>query len=112
MGRSLANRGAGLAALAAALALILPGLAGAASLTLSGSTVTYQGGAGEANTLTITINGSDEYVFTDTVSITNSGCTVVSATTITCPNGSVSSIIVNLGDLADTASGRSTTSRA
>ena len=104
MGRSFARRGAGLAALAAALALISPGLAGAATLTLAGSTVTYQASPGELNALTININGSDEYVFTDTVSIGNSGCTVVSATTVTCPNTSVSAIIVNLGDLADSAS--------
>ncbi len=78
-----------------------------ASLNVAGGVATYTAVAGESNAFALSINGSDQYVFSDGPTITltaaaiTSGFTGSGTSTVKGPNAAVSSIVLVLGDQND-----------
>jgi Ca2+-binding RTX toxin-like protein len=86
-----------------ALLLALPASAGAATLTLSGSTLSYTGAPGGVSNVTFVEPGTPRRVevtraATDTDPITATGCSVAGST-YTCDN--VATLVINAGDMSD-----------
>lgn len=99
--------------LAACVAFALGGFAGpatalASSASKSGSTVTVTGAAGEANNLTIATAGINYRITESGAGVTltaGAGCAAdIFPNQVLCPNGGVTSLVVNAGDAADTVS--------
>jgi len=95
-----------LLALAAAATVLLfaPATASASTVTKSGNTITYEAAAGEDNGLNITQAGGNITFDEQTVVIVDGGGCPLAAGNAVCAEGGVTKIVVNLGDLDDSAS--------
>ena len=82
-----------------------PAVAGAATVTVSGSSLNFNAGSGEANSLKITKSGGNfRVVDTGATAVTaNAGCTQVSPRIASCPVGAVTIVNAYLWDQDDTA---------
>jgi Ca2+-binding RTX toxin-like protein len=80
------------------------GTATAATVSRTGTTITYQASAGETNHTVVTRPTSNTYVFTETGPLTaGTNCTQTSTNVVTCTQSSAV-IVANLLDQADTFS--------
>src|SRR5438132_4067754 len=74
-----------------------------ATVSETGTTLTYAAVAGEVNNLVITVVGPN-FVVTDTVSVTaGTGCTSTGPMSATCPTAGITSAVVTLNDKDDSA---------
>lgn len=90
------------AGLTAALALLLGApAADAATVSVSGTTVTYQAAPGEVNKPLVDENAG-AVVFGDSAKLVpGAGCAAFGETGVTCSGAAISAVIVNLGDRDD-----------
>jgi Ca2+-binding RTX toxin-like protein len=111
MGRAIADQGlrrvrsAPAVVLLSALAVLttFAGTASGATVSKSGTTITYQANVGETNQTVLTRSGNN-YVFTETGSLTaGTNCTQTSTSVVTCTQANPT-IVANLLDRDDTFS--------
>src|SRR5688572_8501401 len=86
-----------------AIALLVPATAPASTASKTGNTVTVEGGGNETNVISVRFDVvANNYVITDSAKITaNPTCVQVNDTTVTCPNGTVTNLVVNAGNRDD-----------
>jgi Ca2+-binding RTX toxin-like protein len=93
-------------ALASAAVAIVPGMARGSDLFIQGGdTVRYSADPGEANNMTIALDGANYRITDPGVALIDTsvgGCAPVSATEATCPTAGITDISVQLGDMNDT----------
>ena len=88
---------------------VASGAYGASNVTLSGGVATFTAGAGEVNSLTVSV-ASPNVVFEGVQTITESSpsCASLTTTIVTCTDSAVTSIVVDLRDQNDTLAVEST----
>ena len=86
-----------------AFALLVPTAAFGSTASKAGNTITVAAGGGEKNVITVSYSaGANQYTITDTAGITaQAPCVQVNTTTVTCPNGTVTNLVVNAGNQDD-----------
>ena len=86
-----------------AVALLVPTAAFGSTASKAGNTITVAAGGGETNVVTVSFDAvGNQYTITDTAGITATApCVQVNPTTVTCPNGTVTNLVVNAGNRND-----------
>jgi Ca2+-binding RTX toxin-like protein len=91
------------ALLAVVLTVALPAVAQAADVSVSGTTLTFAAGDDEANSVSVSLAASTYTVADAGANVTaGSGCSQAGTNAVTCPQGTINLLNIDVRDLADT----------